>query len=96
MEQRKDRPKVVVSERFAFERDAYCWHLHETREGRNRKTGEVTTYTKTTYHPNLTQVAETIIDRSAGSGDSIQTIIESIENARDAVIEAIEGMQWSR
>ena len=71
---------IKFNDRFSYEKDQHCWHLHETYIGKKKGGGEKE-HTRTTYHANLRQICEVIIDRSCGDCESLEEIISLLKNA---------------
>ncbi len=69
---------IKFNDRFEFERDKYCWHLHEWRVGQD-KGGDVKMHRDTTYYPNIQQLCVVIIDRSLGGCESLEEMIKLLE-----------------
>jgi len=85
---------IKVNDRFEFEKDTYGWKLHDWSDGVNPKTKEPTRTKRTTYHPNVIQVCNAVIDREAG-GEGISDldyVLMAITNARDELLEAIDTL----
>ena len=80
---------IVVNDTFEFERDKYCWSLHEWRNGKD-KNGNEKRQKRTTYHSNLEQVCSTIIDRSAGDCQSMSELKGLLAGARLALTNHIK------
>lgn len=71
-----------VNDDFEFERDGTSWTLKQYGDRTNRETQQVTRgVIRTTYHANLSQVCDAIIDRSAGTADTLSGIVSAIERA---------------
>ena len=86
---------IKFNDRFSFERDQHCWHLHETYMGK-KKGGGKKEHTRTTYHANLQQICEVIIDRSCGECESLDEIVSLLKNAREVLTQHMkphEGMK---
>jgi len=86
---------IKVNPRFEFERDTYGWKLHDWSDGVNPKTREPTRTKRTTYHPNLEQVCNAVIDREAGDKyvSTFGEILMSIKHSKIELLEAIKSMK---
>lgn len=73
---------IKINKQFSIEKDPQCWNLHETKEGKM--------VTKTTYHGNIPQVAETILERVGGNCQSVEDLKDLYENAVERIIEGIQ------
>jgi len=81
---------IEINDRFSITRDKYCWHLLESYDGMTKK-GVPVRKTTTTYHPNLTAVCDKILDKSAGSCDSIECVIQEVRLAMEECVKAIKA-----
>jgi RNA binding exosome subunit len=79
---------ITINSRFEFERQQYCWNLYEWKDGINKKDEVVRTKT-TTYHGNLMQICNEVIDRSAGDAESLQGIMEVVGTASADLLVAV-------
>jgi len=79
---------IKFNDKFSFEKDQYCWHLHEYYMGKD-KDKNPKRQKKTTYHATLEQVCNTIIDRSCGDCGSLGEIKELL----DLLPKAVAGIQ---
>jgi hypothetical protein len=86
-----DKKTIKFNDRFSFFRDSYCWNLQETYTGTD-KSGKPKPQTKVTYHPNLWQVCQVIIDRSVGDCESLEEIKELLQAAVDASTKYAESL----
>jgi hypothetical protein len=84
---------IKINEDFEFERDPHQWILHEWRDGVNPKTKEPTRVEKVTYHGTLHQVCCEVIERYAGSCDSLQEVMKAIESTKYDVMKAISKVK---
>ena len=64
---------IKVNDRFSFERDKYQWVLHEKRLGKD-KHGNDKIHVDISFHGNLYQTAEAIINSEAGECESIEEL----------------------
>jgi hypothetical protein len=87
----KENEMIKINDRFEFERQEHCWNLYEWKDGINKKDEVIRTKT-TTYHGNLMQICNEVIDRTAGDADSMQEIKDLIESAR---AECTSAMCWT-
>jgi len=85
---------IKVNDRFEFEKDTYGWKLHDWSDGVNPKTKEPTRTKRTTYHPNVIQVCNAVIDREAGKeiAADLNMVKMFITNARGELLEAINTL----
>ena len=58
---------MKINENWEAVRDTYGWQLKQWRDGVNTKTGEPTRTYVSSYHPNLEQCFNHIIDTDAGA-----------------------------
>ncbi len=81
---------IKFNDRFEFEQDAYQWILHEWYDGED-KDGNPKRQKRTTYHYNLVQMCNRIIDRSTGGCESIHELKKMFKECslrtRDEMIE---------
>lgn len=80
---------IVLNRNFSFEKDTYGWQLHQWRDGVN-KSNEPTRYKTTTYHANLEQVIDAIINWSAGrcnTVDELKTLLTTAVTELTALLE---------
>ncbi len=70
---------IKFNDRFEFERDKYCWHLHDWRDGVD-KDGAPKRQKDTTYHPTIQQICRTIMDRSLGGCESLTEMISLLDD----------------
>lgn len=80
---------MKIDDRFELERDTYCWMLHDWRDGKTRE-GKPTRTKRTTYHRDLIQVHETILNRTAGECTALAEIVAAMKSQTDRVVQAIE------
>jgi len=71
---------IKFNETFSFERDEFCWNLHEKYMGKD-KHGADKVHTDTTYHPSLKFICNYIIDKGCGDCESLNSIIKYLESA---------------
>lgn len=69
-------------DRFSIDSDKYQWLLHDYTKGQNRK-GEPTVNDRLSFHANLKQVADTIVDRSAKPCLDLLEIVETLIELED-------------
>ena len=87
-----ERKVMTVNDKFEFERDKYCWQLHEWRDGKD-KDGNVKRQKRTTYHSTLDQIADAIIDRSAGECQSLSELKGFLSGAKLALTKHIKEIE---
>ena len=78
-----------INNRFSVRRDRYCWILSEWIDGLTRKELPKKSERKT-FHANLKQVADAMVDRTMGEADSLQAIIPTVEKLRDEIAAMLE------
>jgi len=71
---------IKFNETFSFERDEFCWNLHESYIGKD-KNGADKVHKSTTYHPSLKFICNYIIDKGCGDCESLNSIIKYLESA---------------
>ena len=79
---------LKFNERFEAERVQFCWHLHEYKEGTNRK-GESMRSCYTTYYPTLKQVCMEIIDRSLSTATCAKSAKDILERINETIKDTI-------
>ena len=82
------KSEVKVNDVFSFHRDDHCWHLHQVIPCKD-KNGAPSTKTNTTYHPNLKQVCEEILDKSAAECSSAQDLLMMLKQAQTGLVETL-------
>lgn len=75
---------MKINDRFSTERDEWCWHLHETVMGQDED-GNPKEQVRTTYHANLSQVLDAVLDKQLGDADSLESVSDVISKARAEV-----------
>ena len=80
---------IKFNETFSFERDEFCWNLHEKYMGKD-KHGADKVHTDTTYHPSLKFICNYIIDKGCGELESLQSILEFLETTSDSMAEIFQ------
>ncbi|MCP4103905.1 MAG: hypothetical protein GY750_21170 [Lentisphaerae bacterium] len=75
---------IKFNEKFSFEKDKYCWQLHEFYMGKG-KDKKPKMQKNTTYHATLEQVCGVIIDRSCGDCESLEEIKALLQNATETL-----------
>lgn len=71
---------IKVNDRFSIDNDKYNWILLETYTGKDRD-GNPKKHTKETFHANLGQIAQEIIDRGCKECDSLEQIMDLLADA---------------
>lgn len=82
---------IKINEDFEAERDNYCWHLHQWFDSKD-KDGNPKRSKRTTYHPNLKQVLDAVLDKQAGKCESLDQLINLLANAN----QLLEGLNDAR
>lgn len=80
---------MKIDERFEVERDTYCWMLHDWRDGKG-KDGNPKRTKRTTYHRDLLQVHEVILNRTAGECQVLADLPRLLKEQTDRVVHALE------
>jgi len=80
---------MKIDDRFEVERDTYCWMLHDWRDGKDRD-GNPKRMKRTTYHRDLVQVSEVILDRTAGECRALSELPTLLKAQTDRIVQAIE------
>jgi hypothetical protein len=88
----KEIKLIVLNEDYSFERDEYCWHLHSWYTGKDAATGKPKRHKKTTYHTNLHQVAQAIIERESKFAKDMKELIALYDFAITKLTAHIEGL----
>ncbi len=83
---------IKINDRFEFERQEHCWNLYEWKDGINPKTKKPTRSKTVSYHANVMQICNEVIDREAGAAESVQEIIDVIGFASSDCEAAIARM----
>ena len=78
---------MKINDRFTAKRDQYCWHLIETYIGKN-KDGDSVEKERVTYHANLKQVLDAVIDRGCGEAETIKDALELSRKIADEFVRA--------
>tara|TARA_R110000822_G_scaffold73934_1_gene177856 strand:+ start:146 stop:400 length:255 start_codon:yes stop_codon:yes gene_type:complete len=71
---------IKFNDTYSFEKDQYCWHLHEKYIGQD-KHHQDKEFTRTTYHPSLQFICRHLIDKECGKCESLEQIIELLQAA---------------
>ena len=71
---------IKFNDTYSFERDQYCWHLHEKYMGKDKHKNDKE-FTRTTYHPSLQFICRHLIDKECGNCESLEQIIELLQAA---------------
>lgn len=80
---------MKIDDRFEVERDQFCWQLHDWRMGKDRS-GNPKRTKRTTYHRDLVQVSEVILDRTAGECTVLSELPALLKAQTDRIVQAIE------
>lgn len=78
---------IKINKRFSIEKDKHCWVLYETMISKKKKSGESQ---KATYHPNISQISEAILNRSGDKCESIEELKDLYENAVEKLTGVIQ------
>ncbi len=65
---------IKFNDTYSFERDQYCWHLHEKYIGKDKHKNDKE-FTRTTYHPSLQYICRHLIDKECGKCESLEQIL---------------------
>ena len=79
---------IKFNEDYSFERDNYCWTLHHSYDGKDKK-GNTKRQSRDTYHGTLEQVCHHIVDREAGKCTDMAELKKLLTDWR-LTIEAIQ------
>ncbi len=71
---------IKFNDTYSFDRDQYCWHLHEKYIGKDKHKNDKE-FTRTTYHPSLQFICRHLIDKECGNCESLEQIIELLQAA---------------
>jgi hypothetical protein len=69
---------IKFNDTYSFEKDQYCWHLHEKYIGQDKDKNNKL-FTRTTYHPSLQAICRHLIDKECGKCKSLEQIIELLQ-----------------
>lgn len=76
---------MKINEYYSVERDQYCFVLTFEKEGDiNPKTGNPTKTFRKTYHSNMEQVLNKVLDDTV-HGESFEDILEAIKQVREDI-----------
>ena len=75
---------IKINEKFSLEKDAYGWKLHEFRNGKD-KDGNQKVKSSVTFHANINQVCNRLVDRTLGECETILEFERAILNAENIV-----------
>lgn len=79
---------MKINEQFTAIRDEWCWNLAETYMAKD-KDGNPKEAVRTTYHANLSQVFDCILDKQLGDASEIKQFAEIVANAKADMSAAI-------
>ncbi len=84
-----------INSRFAIERDAHNYIVVETTEVKQRPGKKQVNDTKESrkFYPSLQMACNSIINKSANINGDLNTVLLSIDFARDSITEAIDRME---
>ena len=80
---------IKINNKYSFERDQYCWHLHEKYMGED-KHHQPKEFIRTTYHPSLEYIAKHLIDKGCGELESLQEIIVFLETTAKSIAQIFQ------
>ncbi len=83
---------IKINNKFEISRDKHGWQLHEWKDGLN-KDKEPTRTKRTTYHPNLIQICDVVIDREAGCANTMEEVLKRIAFAHMDLEKMIRSMK---
>jgi len=82
---------IKYNDRFSFKSHTHGgWMLQETTEGKDRD-GNPKDKLKETFHGNLRQIADAIIEKSAEDCQSMREIKELLSDAKEAALLNVES-----
>lgn len=82
---------IKLNEEFYFERDYYQWKLHHWRMGKD-KNGNEKRQKYTTYYANLSNVCAAVVDRMAGSCNSMAELRDMLATAQNLLTHHVEEL----
>lgn len=71
---------IKINDDYSIARDTNCWHVTETKPGTS-KDGDPILTKRTLYHGTLEQACRSIIDRSAGRCESLEQILDMLDDS---------------
>jgi len=69
---------IKFNDTYSMSRDKYGWTLHQKIEGQKNP--------YKTYHPNLKQICDWIIDREAGKCESLDELKAMLKEASEGIL----------
>ena len=69
---------IKFNDTYSFEKDQYCWHLHENYTGKDKDDNDKE-FTRTNYHPSLQAICKYLIDKECGKCESLEQIIKLLQ-----------------
>jgi len=81
-----------LTDKFNVDRDQYCWHLIEVKEGTSKKGEPIETH-YVTYHANLAQLLEAAWDRSLGDVRSLEKLQSMVYDNRAELVAAAKQIK---
>ena len=83
---------MIIAEKFVVEKDMYSWTLNYNYMGKD-KDGQPKQHSKQTYHVNLRQVANAIVNYSAKECKTMEQLVALLDNAESIVHECLLRME---
>lgn len=84
---------IQLSEKYSCKPGAKAgWELYTWGMGLNKKTGEMVRSSKVTYHSNLIQLLNKIIDTEAGNCESVEELKEMLQHAQHKLLPGVEAL----
>lgn len=82
---------ISVGKNHRIERDKYQWVLSTRKVGANPKTGARTESWKNTFHANLEQLANKILNEYAMDRKTVEELAETFKQASELLVTKIES-----
>lgn len=86
---KEEKTIIIINDDYEMEKDNYQWILYKIKEGVHKDTGEPTKSRKASYHGNLTQVADYILDANCGECETLEEIRDLLVHANKTVVTKI-------
>lgn len=78
--------------KYEYEADTFGWRLHEWRDTTDKE-GEPKRTKRTTYHGNLLQVFDTILDRECGNCTDVEVLRALLIAAQNYAVERLRELE---
>jgi len=83
-------PVITIGKDFEIKRDKNCWEVVRISHSISKKTGEPTTGRKSRYYNSLGHALQRIIDEKAGYAESLDSVVEHVDQAKEEVIQELK------